>query len=216
MRLLLLALLPTAIAFKLPRWLQRGAHSHHRPTISALEALLAEQKQTEAVLLERTKQLKKRRCRGPTAGGFSHELPEPGPTSLRGGEAGSGGDRRGAAPVCEGQDRSARKRCPQELRNEWYGATYSQSKATDRRVISHIYHLPLGTHTPHCVRPKRGEIGSTESRLEEMRSDVAEARKSKVFRRIGASECSKLPAIHSPHGARRRGAESGSKRRSLG
>ena len=58
MRLLLLALLPTAIAFKLPRWLQRGAHGHHRPTISALEALLAEQKQTEAVLLERTKQLK--------------------------------------------------------------------------------------------------------------------------------------------------------------
>ena len=59
MRLLLLALLPTAIAFKLPRWLQRGAHSsHHRPTISALEALLAEQKQTEAVLLERTRQLK--------------------------------------------------------------------------------------------------------------------------------------------------------------
>ena len=50
-------LLPTA-AFKLPRWLQRGAHSHHRPTISALEALLAEQKQTEAVLLERTRQLK--------------------------------------------------------------------------------------------------------------------------------------------------------------
>ena len=58
MGLLLPVLLPTAIAFKLPRWLHRGAHSHHRPTISALEALLAEQKQTEAVLLERTKQLK--------------------------------------------------------------------------------------------------------------------------------------------------------------